>query len=312
MESTICNLCGQDRPEPYALLPDLLLGRPDVITQLVKCANCGLVYQNPRPTLAEMSDHYPAEYESYDPSPDPESMSWPARQGFLYGRRKRMRAVTRFSTGGELLDVGCAAGTFLLGMRELPSWQVQGVEVSPHAAEIARSRFGLKVFTGTLEAAEFPAESFDAVTLWDVFEHLHSPAATLDEIYRILRPGGVLVMRLPNLDAWDAKWFGDNWAGLDAPRHTYVFGRQPLRRMVRQQGYVVRRMATEMGGYMVFVLSLRFRMQRRGLSTLRQERLSRLLYHPIARLLSIPFFYVLGLGQKGPLLTLTAEKVTHD
>ena len=312
METTYCNLCGQDAGEPYVSLPDLLLDRPDSITKLLRCTNCGLVYQNPRPTFEEMGAHYPPEYESYDPAPDPGKMSWLARQGYLYGMRKRTRAVTRFKTGGRLLDVGCAAGTFLTGMQAIPGWDVEGVEVSSYAAELARSQFGLTVFNGSLEAANFPAASFDAITLWDVFEHLHNPAGTLRELYRILKPHGILVMRLPNLDAWDAGWFGENWAGLDAPRHTYVFGRAPLRRMLTEQGYRLLRMATEMGGYMVFALSLRFLMTRRGWTPTRRARAVRRLYHPIARIMSIPFFYLFGLGQKGPLVTVTAQKENDD
>ncbi len=293
-------------------LPDLLLDRPRTIATLVRCLNCGLVYQNPRPSLAEMGQHYPAEYESYDPSPNPERMSWLARQAYLHGQRKRSRAVTRFMKSGRLLDVGCATGDFLAAMQRKPGWSVCGVEINDHAAAIARRQHGLEVFSGTLEQAAFEAGVFDAVTLWDVFEHLHDPRATLREIHRLLRPGGALVIRVPNLDSWDARLFGPVWAGLDAPRHTYVFSRSSLKRMLAAEGFHILRMRSEMGGYPVFVLSLRFWMTRRGIARHRREGMAGLLYHPLSRLLAAPIFYLQDLAGRGPLLTVTAERRGHS
>lgn len=308
METVTCNLCHSAESDPLYCLPDLLLGRSEVQTTLVKCRQCGLVYQNPRPTLEEIGAHYPPEYESYDPEPAGRNASWLMEKAIAYGIQKRCRFVTRHKAAGRLLDIGCASGVFLRGMQRQPGWRVQGVEVSPYAAQIAREQYGLEVFTGTLEEADFPEDTFDAVTLWDVLEHLHNPAASLDTIQRILKPDGILVFRVPHGGSPDARLFGRYWAGLDAPRHLYVFDEPSLRRLLAQAGFAVRSLSSRSGSYPTFVLSVRFWMAARGWSAAAQQRGARLLTHPFARLLSAPLFFLTSQTVGGPLLTVTAEK----
>lgn len=308
MEIVACNQCGATAATPvFVAVPDILLERPAVRTTLVRCDRCGLVYQNPRPTLAAMGQHYPDSYESYNLDGDAARRSWLLRRALQVGLDKRARTVMRFRRGGYLLDVGCATGIFLNGMRRFPGWTLHGVDPSEHAAAIARRLPGVQIVTGTLEQAAYPDAMFDAVTLWDVFEHLHDPAATLQEIRRVLKPDGVLALRVPNLSSWDAKLFGRGWAGLDTPRHLYLFDRVTLPRMVESQGFRVLRLDCAIGSYPTFVLSLRFWLYRRGFSAERRAKIARRLYSPAMRLLSAPLFYLYGLRRRGPLLTLVAS-----
>ena len=92
-----------------------------------------------------------------------------------------------------ILDVGCAFGTFLR-LAANRGWAAKGVEISGFASEIARERGGLEVFNGELSAAPFPEASFDAITFWDVVEHVSWPFDALVSAYRLLRPGGVLLL----------------------------------------------------------------------------------------------------------------------
>jgi 2-polyprenyl-3-methyl-5-hydroxy-6-metoxy-1,4-benzoquinol methylase len=289
-------------------LTDLLLEYDEVKTTLVRCQDCGLVYQNPRPTLDEIGVHYPAEYESYNPETDNKSMPRLLRKAVEYGINKRCRFVIRQKKQGRLLDIGCATGTFLRGMAKYPGWELNGVEISEHAAKIAREAYSLNVFNGTLEEAAYPEHYFDAITLWDVLEHLHDPSSSLDEIHRILKPDGVIVFRIPNLGSWDAKLFGPYWAGLDAPRHLYVFDQHTLNALLTKTGFEVREMSCKIGSYPTFVLSVRFWMAAKGISPAKRASIQKILSHPISRLLSAPFFYVNSMGRHGPLLTVTAAK----
>ena len=306
METTLCNLCGSAASAPLYQIPDYLLER-DGQTTLVQCQECGLIYQTHRPTLAEMGAHYPPEYESYALPPGKQTPRL-LKLAYDYGKFKRTRIITRVKGGGHLLDVGCSTGTFLLAMREKPGWQVSGVEISEHAAQIARDDYRLEVFTGTLDEAAFPADTFDAVTLWDVFEHLHDPSGTLHEIHRVLKPGGVLVLRVPNADSWDAKLFGKTWAGLDAPRHLYVFGRKTLQQILEKAQFRVDQWSCEIGSYPTFVLSVRFWMVQQGWKPGPRAQITRWLSHPVVRVLFSPFFYLYGLGLRGPLLIVVATK----
>ena len=310
MEYVTCNLCGSAEASILFELSDYLLERPEVHATLVKCSGCGLVYQNPRPSPGEIGEHYPPEYELYDPA----AISSPAnpllQRAYDYGLRKRRRYLTRYCSGGRVLDLGCATGAFLAGLgRSAPGkWDLYGVEPSPQAAEAARRHPGLKVTTGLLEEAGYPGGYFDAVTLWDVLEHLHDPRSTLGEIHRILKPEGALVLRLPNIGSRAARLFGKHWGGLEPPRHLYVFDHQTLDRLVRLSGFEPLHTDTAISAYLSYVQSLRFRMVDRGLPAARRDRILRLLHHPLARLLSAPFFYFDSLGLKGPALVMVAKK----
>jgi len=308
METVACNLCGSTDATDYAVVPDLLLERPQVVARLVQCRRCGLVYQNPRPTPEEIGMHYPPEYEPYTDYTVQRRQNPLLRRVIDYGINKRCRFVTRHKTGGRLLDIGCAAGTFLLGMRAQPGWQVQGVELSATVAEMARTQHNLDVFTGTLEQAAFADASFDAVTMWDVLEHVHDPAGTVREIRRVLKPGGILVVRVPNLASWDAGFFKTTWAGLDAPRHLYVFTPATLSRLLTENGMPVVEHSTAIGSYVTFALSVRFWMTARGVSAQSKQRAGRVLFHPLVRIASAPIFYVPSAMQRGPLLVTTAQK----
>lgn len=306
MESVTCNLCQHDEAALVFEVRDWLLNKPENTSRLVRCQNCGLIYQNPRPTPEEIGQFYPPEYENFEVDQEKNKSSRLMQRVMQYGINKRRRAVLREKTSGSLLDVGCATGIFLETMRAAPGWQLKGVEISDHAASIAREQKNLDVVTGTLEQAKFADSQFDVVTLWDVLEHLHDPAGSLKEIRRILKPGGVLVFRVPNGGSLDARLFGPYWAGLEPPRHLFVFDQKTLTAFLSNAGFTVKRMSCEIGSYPTFVLSLRFWMTGRGITYERRERISRLLYSPFARAITVPLFYLIGLFKKGPLLTVTA------
>jgi SAM-dependent methyltransferase len=309
MQTVICNLCNSNEFELLYQLPDLLLERDDIQSTLVRCHNCGLVYQNPRPSLKEISFHYPPEYESYTSDITGNHISWLLQRAYRYGIAKRGRIVQRYKKSGRLLDIGCATGVFLLGMQSYPNWELYGVELNDHAVKIAREQNNLNISHGTLEDACFPSEFFDAVTLWDVLEHLHDPTASLVEIHRILKQDGILIFRVPNLRSWDAKIFGAAWAGLDAPRHLYVFHPDTVGKLLDKTNFEILRMGCDIGSYPTFLLSLRFWMQTKGVKKPVRKTVSRILYHPIMRILSAPFFFAYGLGLHGPLITIAATKM---
>lgn len=308
MESVTCNLCGSANYTTLYHIPDLLLERDSEKFTLVKCEQCGLVYQNPRPTQIEMEQHYPPDYEPFITD---QHHNWILEKIYQYGIEKRSRVINSIKerkSGGRLLDLGCSTGLFLNTLKRNILWDVWGIEISEFAAKIAQERYDLKVFQGTLEQANYPTNYFDVVTLWDVLEHLPDPAATLNEISRITKPHGNIVLRVPNYDSFDAKLFGSNWAGLDLPRHYYVFSRQNLIRLLSSKGFIVNRISCNIGNYPTFVLSVRFWLKSRLTNNSLRQKIVRILNHPIARLLSAPFFYIYGLLLLGSEITVIASK----
>jgi SAM-dependent methyltransferase len=304
MERIVCPLCRSPDYTPYATVQDRLMGIPGQFT-LVRCTRCELHYLNPRPTMEELAHHYPRDYDPYTTAL-PDELPFFRRLSVRYGLRKRCRAVQRFKRGGRLLEIGCANGLFLDAMRRVGSWHVQGVEVNEPAARYARERLGLDVVTGELADAEFPDEAFDAVAMWDVLEHVHDPQATLHEIYRVLKPDGVLILRLPLLDSWDRRLFGRYWVGWDAPRHLTTFSLRTLRQMLRQASFCLEHAASISGSYPAFSLSLRFWAQEH-LPQRARHGLRIVLDSLVVRAAVSPFFYLMDRLALSTVVTVVAR-----
>jgi SAM-dependent methyltransferase len=115
-------------------------------------------------------------------------------------------------------------------------WETVGVEFDPRAAEIGRSK-GLTILNGDVSEQGLASESFDAVVLSHVIEHLPQPGATLRECHRLLRPGGTLVMLTPNADGLGHRRYGRDWMALDPPRHLHIFTPESMERIVRDAGF---------------------------------------------------------------------------
>ena len=152
--------------------------------------------------------------------------------------RKLVGKVRHRKEGGHLLDVGTGIGT-LMEVASENGFRVSGVEYSPWASNFARAEKGLEVFTGTLEEAHFPEETFDVVVLNHVLEHLDHPVGTLKEIRRILKMDGVLVIGVPNIESIMAHLLGAGWYSLKPDEHVWHFSPATLFRLVRKTGFEV-------------------------------------------------------------------------
>jgi SAM-dependent methyltransferase len=135
---------------------------------------------------------------------------------------------------------------------------VEGVEPNPHAASYARKRHGLTVHDGDLAQAGLPESSFDVITAWNVLEHMHDPLSNLREMSRLLRPGGLLVFSIPNMDSLEAGLFGHYWLGWELPRHLYFFSRPVMEEALRTSKFELVKWDCLVGAYPSFLFSLRF------------------------------------------------------
>ena len=147
------------------------------------------------------------------------------------------RRLPQGSAAGRALEIGCGGGAYLLALRE-QGWEVHGVELSPDLAQHAREELGFDVRTGSAETAlvEFPDDHFDLVAMWHVIEHLSDPSAVLAEIRRVLKPGGRLIMELPNFAGLSRFVLRTYWMALDLPRHLYHFTPETLQAMLARAG----------------------------------------------------------------------------
>ena len=186
--------------------------------RVVQCVQCGTGRLDPLPSAEEIARFYPPTYYGTTGRKFKRYVEWAVR--FVAIRRVRFLA-RRVPRGGRVLDIGCGRGTLLSELADR-GFEVHGTEVSRAAVEGADSRAEIRI-ASNLAAAEYPEDHFDLVILWHVLEHLPDPRETVREIHRVLRPGGEVVIAVPNFSSWQARWSGAAWFHLDPPRHLYHF-----------------------------------------------------------------------------------------
>ncbi|HUY62281.1 MAG TPA: class I SAM-dependent methyltransferase [Candidatus Paceibacterota bacterium] len=140
---------------------------------------------------------------------------------------------------GKLLDVGAANGYFV-GVANARGWDAEGIEISSYAAEEGRRR-GLAIQTGTLEDISFPDGTFDAVTMFDVLEHIPHPVSAVRAVTRMLRPGGALLINTPDTGSLVARMFGKRWHLYVPPEHLALFNAENLTKLLWSEGFEVLR-----------------------------------------------------------------------
>ncbi len=192
------------RPCPLCGVADarLLRGRATAPYRAVACRGCGFVFVDPLPPAELLAGHYDAAY--YAPW---SACQRRARERLWRRRLEHVRRLDRPAGSGpaargprRLLDVGCAEGDFLDAARRA-GYAVEGTELSAHAAGRARARLGVPVHVGELAALGLPAAAYDVVTMWHVLEHVRDPLGDLREVARLLRPGGLAVVAVPNVES---------------------------------------------------------------------------------------------------------------
>jgi 2-polyprenyl-3-methyl-5-hydroxy-6-metoxy-1,4-benzoquinol methylase len=215
-------------------MPFCTVGRFNV----VRCKQCGLFYTTPRHTLQEAIELYS---QSYFASDEPSSFGYDDYTEHATGLKEvfedNMRVIEAFvQPPASILDVGCAFGYFI-EVASSRGWNAEGIEISAFASETAREKTGAAVHTGTLSNTMIDSASFDVVTMWDSLEHTLDPSAELQEVFRILKPGGYLFMTLPNAGSTSARLMGSHWYGFkSAAEHNYFFSPHTIGRMLEKAG----------------------------------------------------------------------------
>jgi SAM-dependent methyltransferase len=147
---------------------------------------------------------------------------------------------------GRLLELGASYGHSLALARER-GWDVVGVELSPTASAYAQTHFGLTVFNCDLADATLAGASFDAVIGWHVLEHVRDPKDQLLRLAALLKPGGVLGLRVPNIASFGARVAGQWWPWMCPPAHLWFFSSTTLPRLLQACGFEVKEVRTLRG-----------------------------------------------------------------
>lgn len=305
-EEVNCDNCASSGGEFLFAGPDRMHGLPGLFS-MVQCTKCGWVRQNPRPVAADLDKYYPNDYLAYTQAVEDEKRFW-NNWDRRYGMIKRCRSIERFLPRGRVLEIGCGTGVFLNEMHRR-GWEVVGIEPNRYASSYAHTRFGMEIFTGTLEQSGVEPGSFDVIASWNVLEHLPTPAQDMARMARVLKKDGLLVMGFPSLESLDRRLFGKYWLGWDLPRHLYLFPRKSFEAFLDRHGLRVIAIECPAGSYHAFLLSLQWYLRDRFRSNWRQtDALVQIARQFPIRLLTFPFFWLIDTLKLSSLLTYYIRK----
>ena len=219
-----CPWCGNPTEKTYLKVKDLFLTQEEFA--LFQCDHCGLLFTMPRPAPEVIGKYYQSEaYFSHQEN----------KTGFIPRIYEKVKTINlknkiKMSIGGlpkgKLLDIGCGVGDFLVQIKA-HGWEILGIEPSEDARAIASNRLGFRPLDPS-QYASLPDQSFDVITMWHVLEHVDDLKSQTKELLRLLKPGGRLIIALPNFQSFDCQYYKEYWAAWDVPRHLNHFTQECL------------------------------------------------------------------------------------
>jgi 2-polyprenyl-3-methyl-5-hydroxy-6-metoxy-1,4-benzoquinol methylase len=230
MESKNCIICGSDKKEPYLQATDRFGGEA---FKIVKC-ECDFTYLSPRPSLNEIYAYY--ENDKYEPHQSQKKSYFDNVYGWVQGKalKWKYKLITRFVPSGNLLDIGGGSGSFCTYFQS-KGWTVSLQDSSVKACNIARKN-NISTHESLLDISN---QKFNLITMWHSLEHIHDIELLFSNIHNLAAKDGILVIAVPNINAPERKFFKDNWAPWDAPRHLYHFSYSQLGKLLIKHGWEI-------------------------------------------------------------------------
>lgn len=221
--ATACPLCGGHTHTTHLTKYGYTLSR---------CAGCGHIHVNPMPSDEELTAHY-QNVAYFEGESDQGYRSYADMHRALKPHfERRLRLLNAAVTSGRtLMDFGCADGYFLDLARQ-HGWDISGVELSAEMASRASQRLSIPIAQRMPDAAQF-----DAITMWEVIEHVPQPVEHLRQLRALLRPGGSIAISTPNTGHWQAVRAHDEWVSYRPPSHLQYFTEATLRSALQNAGF---------------------------------------------------------------------------
>lgn len=258
----VCPICGSNEQTNYLEVRDYFLSGE--VFSIVKCSGCGFKFLNPRPDKSEINKYYGSdEYLSHD-TQKADIITILYRAVRRINIQSKYNLVRKNSTGFSLLDIGCGTGEFIQYCEE-NGYIVTGIEPNQKARGNAVVKKGLPVYDESYLTGE-PDSGKDVITLWHVIEHVHNLNERMEQIRRILKDTGTLIMAVPNCSSPDAKEYGSFWAAWDVPRHLYHFDKNSMETLAGKFGFEIKRtIPMKWDAYYVSLLSEKYRKGKKDL-----------------------------------------------
>ena len=254
-EDVNCLFCkAMEKKELLFRVPDRINNLPGIFS-LVKCKNCGLVFQSPRPKEQFIKYYYPDWMGYFQPLERKQSgLSRWIKSKVLFafydyknlGNKKffikflffpiylyffKHQLIPKYIKNGKLLEIGCSNGTRLEKLKRW-GWKVTGVELNKKAAIFGIEKRGLDIRIGSIFDFEFPSDSFDVIVMDMVLEHLYHPDKVILKITKWLKPKGQLMFSIPYFEGLEFRLFKEYAYSIHLPCHTYFFNKNHIKKLL--------------------------------------------------------------------------------
>ncbi|MBN3038394.1 MAG: class I SAM-dependent methyltransferase [Candidatus Omnitrophica bacterium] len=224
-----CNLCDSAQAQLVYIKDGI---------GIAKCKECGLFFNLQMKSPQDLDKIYSRDYflggdlgYGYD-------NYLAEKENYLRSFRKKFRLVEKYAQGGKLLSVGCGFG-LCLDVARAKKWQTWGVEISKFACDWMKENLQLDVHNSTLKEARFPGNHFDAVLMWGYIQESLDPLGEIKEVYRILKPGGMLFIQTQNIDSLYARLAKDKWTQFKPQTTSYYFSKKTARLMLEKAHFQI-------------------------------------------------------------------------
>lgn len=207
--------------------------------EIWQCSECRFRFTQNIPTASNIGQYYQSEnYISHtNTNKGLVNQLYHRIRSITLRQKKKLIQASTNKTTGSLLDVGAGTGAFAAYIRS-SGWQLTGLEPDETARRIAKETNGISLLPSD-QLFQLPTENYDAITLWHVLEHVHDLHEYMMQFRKLLKPGGRLLIAVPNYTSKDAEIYQNYWAAYDVPRHLYHFSPDAMRQLIKQHGLVL-------------------------------------------------------------------------
>ena len=228
-----CPVCGSADFNPLLTVKDFSVSQEEFV--ICQCSNCSLRFTQDIPDESSIGSYY----QSSDYISHSNTSKGLINQLYQKVRNYTLNQKANLIIGetvkqGRLLDIGAGIGAFLNTMKQI-GWEINGIEPDEGARQQAKNLFNIELKeTNTLN--QLPGNSFDAITLWHVLEHVHQLHDYVERLKTLLKSNGKLFIAVPNYDSLDASIYKLYWAAYDVPRHLYHFTPKAIAVLMEKHG----------------------------------------------------------------------------
>jgi 2-polyprenyl-3-methyl-5-hydroxy-6-metoxy-1,4-benzoquinol methylase len=259
-----CSICNSIESKPFLTCKDNTVSRETF--NIVECIGCGFKYTNPRPEEEKLGDYYKSEEYVSHSNTNKGLVNSIYQIVRKYTLLKKLQLISKFYKTGNILDIGCGTGEFLKTVKDA-KWDTIGIEPSSEVRKMAIDNYGLDV-REEKEIKNLGSQSFDIITMWHVLEHVPQLNERLEDLKRLIKPNGIIIIAVPNCSSLDAKIYSQYWAAYDVPRHLYHFTPKDIESLFKKHELKVFRILPMIfDSFYVSLLSEKYRFEKSNISS---------------------------------------------